>query len=80
MDWNQLQCRLKPTGYFMSLMHIFPENIAESDDDTPSAENDKEMNVILSRLGWLNCWYSYVSIDASCGVCAPVSSLKGFNF
>ena len=62
MDWNQLQCRLKPTGYFMSLMHIFPENIAESDDDTPSAENDKEMNVILSRLGWLNCWYSYVAL------------------
>ncbi len=28
----------------------------QSDDQIPSSEEDREINVVLSRLGWLNCW------------------------
>lgn len=34
-----------------------PGAAQEFDEDTvPSADDDREINVVLSRLGWLNCW------------------------
>lgn len=32
------------------------EEYVWEDDDVPTAEHDREINVVLSRLGWLNCW------------------------
>jgi hypothetical protein len=43
-------------------VYAFTEDILDSDDDTPSAKDDLEINAVLKRLGWLNCWYSYVII------------------
>lgn len=61
MPQNRSQQRLKPLdSIVVPLLNVFTEDILELDDDTPSVDNDKEINVVLNRLGWLNCWYLYV--------------------
>ena len=44
------------------------------DDDTPSVEDDREINIVLSRLGWLNCWYLlHIRSSSSFHVCVGAS-------
>ena len=77
MAWNHLQRRLKPTGSFMSLMHISPETLLNQ-MTTPHLRKTIR-KLMLYSVDWAGSTAGiHVCIDASCGVCAPVSSLKGF--